>query len=33
MTDLKEGDIYKWYFKNDLEYRQKSPSTAYWCMV
>lgn len=32
MTDLKEGDVYCWYFKNDLEYRQKSPSTAYWCM-
>lgn len=29
---LREGDIYKWYYKNDAEYRQKSPSTAYWCM-
>jgi len=29
---MREGDVYKWYFKNDLEYRQKSPSTAYWCM-
>lgn len=36
MVDLKEGlregDVYAWYYKNDLEYRQRSPSTAYWCM-
>lgn len=29
---MRESDVYKWYFKNDLEYRQKSPSTAYWCL-
>lgn len=29
---LREGDVYRWYYKNDVEYRQKSPSTAYWCM-
>lgn len=29
---LREGDIYKWYFKNDAEYRRNNPSTAYWCM-
>lgn len=32
MNDLKEGDIYKWYYKNDAEYRLKNSSTAYWCM-
>lgn len=26
--NLREGDIYKCYFKNDAEYQ----STAYWCM-
>lgn len=30
---MKEGDIYKWYFKNDSEYRAKcGGGTAYWCM-
>lgn len=29
---MKEGDVYRWYYKNDAEYRQKSPSTAYWFM-
>lgn len=30
---LREGDIYKWYFKNDAEYRAKcGGGTAYWCM-
>ncbi len=32
MTDLKEGDVYKWYYKNDAEYRRNNSSTAYWCM-
>ena len=30
---MKEGDVYKWYYKDDLEYRRKcSGGTAYWCM-
>ena len=29
---MKEGDVYKWYYKNDAEYRRNNPSTAYWCM-
>ena len=29
---LREGDVYRWEYLNDLEYRQNSPSTAYWCM-
>lgn len=29
---LREGDVYEWYYKDDVEYRKKSPSTAYWCM-
>jgi hypothetical protein len=29
---LREGDIYKWYYKNDAEYRRNNSSTAYWCM-
>lgn len=31
---MREGDVYRWYFKNDEEYRrQKQASgTAYWCM-
>ena len=33
MSELKEGDVYKWYYKDDLEYRRKcSGGTAYWCM-
>lgn len=28
---MKESDVYRWYYKNDLEYRQKNFSTAYWC--
>lgn len=32
MTELKEGDVYKWYYKNDAEYRRNNSSTAYWCM-
>lgn len=30
---MREGDIYKWYYKNDSEYRAKcGGGTAYWCM-
>ena len=29
---MKEGDVYKWYYKNDAEYRRNNSSTAYWCM-
>lgn len=30
---MREGDIYKWYFKNDAEYRAKcGGGTAYWCV-
>jgi len=33
VSELKEGDVYKWYYKDDLEYRRKcSGGTAYWCM-
>ena len=30
---MKEGDVYLWQFKNDLEYRKICVNgTAYWCM-
>lgn len=29
---MREGDVYRWYFKNDAEYRRNNSSTAYWCM-
>lgn len=30
---MREGDIYKWYYKNDSEYRAKcGGGTDYWCM-
>ena len=29
---MKEGDVYRWYYKDDEEYRKRNPSTAYWCM-
>ena len=29
---MREGDVYKWYYKNDAEYRRNNSSTAYWCM-
>lgn len=31
---MREGDVYRWYFKNDEEYRRQKQSsgTAYWCM-
>ena len=32
-VSLREGDVYKWYYKNDAEYRAKCVGgTAYWCM-
>lgn len=30
---MKEGDVYRWYYKDDDEYRKRLPYTAYWCMV
>lgn len=31
--NIKEGDIFRWYYKDDAEYRARSPNgTAYWCM-
>lgn len=30
--NIKEGDIFRWYYKNDAEYREKNRTTAYWCM-
>ena len=33
MIDIKQGDVFKWYYKNDEEYRRSKPNgTAYWCM-
>lgn len=29
---MKNGDVCRWYYKNDEEYRKQHPSTAYWCM-
>ncbi|MGL5013061.1 MAG: hypothetical protein ACRC6V_02065 [Bacteroidales bacterium] len=29
---MREGDVYRWYFKNEAEYRRNNSSTAYWCM-
>jgi len=31
---MKDGDVFRWYYKNDIEYRQKhaGSGTAYWCM-
>lgn len=30
--NIKEGDVFRWYYKNDEEYRKKNTGTAYWCM-
>lgn len=32
--DIRDGDVFRWYFKNDGEYRKKlqGSGTAYWCM-
>lgn len=33
MIGIKDGDIFKWYYKDDSAYRSKCPNgTAYWCM-
>lgn len=33
MTDIKDGDVFRWYYKDDSAYRAKCPNgTAYWCM-
>lgn len=31
---MKNGDVYRWYYKNDEEYRKQhsGSGTAYWCM-
>ena len=30
---IKEGDVFRWYYKNDEEYRAScGGGTAYWCM-
>lgn len=31
---MKNGDVFRWYFKNDAEYRAKhaNSGTAYWCL-
>jgi len=31
---MKNGDVFRWYFKNDTEYRAKhaGSGTAYWCL-
>ena len=31
---MKSGDVFRRYFKNDMEYRQKHSGcgTAYWCL-
>lgn len=31
---MKDGDVFRWYFKNDTEYRAKHAcsGTAYWCL-
>ena len=31
---MKNGDVFRWYFKNDTEYRAKhaNSGTAYWCL-
>lgn len=34
MIEIKEGDVFRWFYKNDSEYRAKhsGSGTAYWCM-
>lgn len=34
MVNVKDGDIYTWKYKNDLEYCEKhrGSGTAYWCL-
>lgn len=30
--NIREGDVFRWYYKNDYEYREKNRTTAYWCL-
>lgn len=31
--EIKDGNVFKWYYKDDAAYRAKCPNgTAYWCM-
>lgn len=30
--NIREGDVFRWYYKNDSEYREKNRTTAYWCL-
>lgn len=33
MNQIKDGDVFRWYYKDDDAYRARSPNgTAYWCM-
>lgn len=33
MKDIKDGDVFRWYYKDDTAYRARSPNgTAYWCL-
>lgn len=29
---MKEGDVYRWFYKDHDQYVQNNRSTAYWCM-
>jgi hypothetical protein len=29
---MKQGDVFRWYFKDHDDYVQRNRSTAYWCM-
>lgn len=31
--EMQSGDVFRWYYKDDADYRAKCPNgTAYWCM-
>ena len=30
--NIREGNVYRWYYKDDQEYREQNRTTAYWCM-
>ena len=33
LMEIKQGNIYRWHYKDDAAYRQRSPNgTAYWCL-
>ena len=33
MNSIKDGDVFRWYYKDDIQYRARCPNgTAYWCM-